>query len=152
MKKCVLVHSWSYLRFIAKLRSPQKAQENFQTEGGVDFWFFFKHKVFQKDSFRNHPPFYFSKDSLFSGVNLRGFIFSTEPNVSTFPTMFFSGQRLTELLKQNQYKPMDVAVQVCVIYCGVRGHLDAITPEQVTDFEEKFVDHITSSQQGKKWP
>ena len=43
---------------------------------------------------------------------------------------------------------MDVAVQVCVIYTGVRGHLDAITPEQVTDFEEKFVDHITTSQQG----
>ena len=60
----------------------------------------------------------------------------------------FPGQRLTELLKQNQYKPMDVAVQVCVIYTGVRGHLDAITPEQVTDFEEKFVDHITTSQQG----
>merc|ERR1711990_780917 len=56
------------------------------------------------------------------------------------------GQRLTELLKQNQYKPMDVAVQVCVIYCGVRGHLDAIKPEQVTDFEEKFVAHIKSAQ------
>jgi F-type H+-transporting ATPase subunit alpha len=55
------------------------------------------------------------------------------------------GQRLTELLKQNQYKPMDVAVQVCVIYCGVRGHLDKIKPDQVTDFEEKFVNHITSS-------
>merc|ERR1711970_898315 len=56
------------------------------------------------------------------------------------------GQRLTELLKQNQYKPMDVAVQVCVIYCGVRGHLDVIKPEQVTDFEEKFVTHIKSAQ------
>merc|ERR1712130_861717 len=56
------------------------------------------------------------------------------------------GVRLTELLKQNQYKPMDVAVQVCVIYCGVRGHLDAIKPEQVTDFEEKFVAHIKSAQ------
>jgi F-type H+-transporting ATPase subunit alpha len=40
---------------------------------------------------------------------------------------------------------MDVAVQVCVIYCGVRGHLDKIKPDQVTDFEEKFVNHITSS-------
>merc|ERR1712048_480943 len=58
------------------------------------------------------------------------------------------GTRLTELLKQNQYQPMDVAEQVCVIYSGVRGHLDAIKPEQVTDFEEKFVNHITTSQQG----
>jgi len=72
--------------------------------------------------------------------------FGSDMDAST-QQLLSRGQRLTELLKQNQYKPMDVAVQVCVIYCGVRGHLDAITPEQVTDFEEKFVDHITSSQQ-----
>merc|ERR1719223_576935 len=56
------------------------------------------------------------------------------------------GTRLTELLKQNQYEPMDVATQVCVIYTGVRGHLDVIKPEQVTDFEAKFVDHLRSAQ------
>jgi len=72
--------------------------------------------------------------------------FGSDMDAST-QQLLSRGQRLTELLKQNQYKPMDVAVQVCVIYTGVRGHLDAITPEQVTDFEEKFVDHITSSQQ-----
>merc|ERR1712147_51131 len=38
------------------------------------------------------------------------------------------GTRLTELLKQNQYKPMPVGQQVCVIYTGVRGYLDAIKP------------------------
>merc|ERR1712227_581877 len=72
--------------------------------------------------------------------------FGSDMDAST-QQLLSRGQRLTELLKQNQYKPMDVAVQVCVIYTGVRGHLDAITPEQVTDFEEKFVDHITTSQQ-----
>merc|ERR1712032_1465814 len=56
------------------------------------------------------------------------------------------GTRLTELLKQNRYEPMDVATQVCVIYTGVRGHLDVIKPEQVTDFEAKFVDHLRSAQ------
>merc|ERR1712183_1042470 len=50
------------------------------------------------------------------------------------------GVRLTELLKQNQYKPMRVGTQVCVIYTGVRGHLDSIKPEEVVDFEAKFVD------------
>jgi len=54
---------------------------------------------------------------------------------------------LTELLKQNQYKPMDVAEQVCVIYCGVRGHLDSIKATEVTDFEEKFSAHIKATQQ-----
>ena len=58
------------------------------------------------------------------------------------------GTRLTELLKQNQYKPMPVGQQVCVIYTGVRGYLDAIKPEQVTDFEEKFVAHLQSAHPG----
>merc|ERR1712139_227507 len=56
------------------------------------------------------------------------------------------GQRLTELLKQNQYTPMRVGTQVCVIYTGVRGHLDSIKPEEVVDFEAKFVDHLLGSQ------
>jgi len=72
--------------------------------------------------------------------------FGSDMDAST-QQLLSRGTRLTELLKQNQYKPMDVAVQVCVIYSGVRGHLDAIKPEQVTDFEEKFVNHITTSQQ-----
>merc|ERR1711990_911007 len=58
------------------------------------------------------------------------------------------GQRLTELLKQNQYKPMSVGQQVCVIYTGVRGYLDSIKPEEVVDFEEKFNEHITTAQAG----
>merc|ERR1711887_275022 len=71
--------------------------------------------------------------------------FGSDMDAST-QQLLSRGQRLTELLKQNQYKPMDVAAQVCVIYCGVRGHLDVIKPEQVTDFEEKFVTHIKSTQ------
>ena len=74
--------------------------------------------------------------------------FGSDMDAST-QQLLSRGTRLTELLKQNQYKPMDVAVQVCVIYCGVRGHLDVIKPEQVTDFEDKFVTHITTQQNGK---
>ena len=44
---------------------------------------------------------------------------------------------------------MPVGQQVCVIYTGVRGYLDAIKPEQVTDFEEKFVAHLEASHAGK---
>merc|ERR1712236_38058 len=36
------------------------------------------------------------------------------------------GVRLTELLKQIQYAPMDIAEQVMVIFCGVRGYLDKV--------------------------
>merc|ERR1712002_50090 len=57
------------------------------------------------------------------------------------------GVRLTELLKQVQYSPMDIAEQVACIFCGVRGHLDKIQPGDVTDFEAKFLDHMRSSQE-----
>merc|ERR1719205_175247 len=73
--------------------------------------------------------------------------FGSDMDAST-QQLLSRGTRLTELLKQNQYAPMDVAEQVCVIYTGVRGYLDAIKPEQVTDFEEKFVAHLESAHPG----
>jgi len=55
------------------------------------------------------------------------------------------GVRLTELLKQGQYVPMDIAEQVAVIYAGVRGHLDKLDPARVTAFEEAFADHVRTA-------
>jgi len=52
------------------------------------------------------------------------------------------GVRLTELLKQGQYVPMDIGEQVATIYAGVRGHLDKLDPARVVDFESSFVNHI----------
>jgi F-type H+-transporting ATPase subunit alpha len=49
------------------------------------------------------------------------------------------GARLTELLKQPQYKPLPVEEQVVTIYAGVRGYLDGLPRERVTDFEQKFL-------------
>merc|ERR1712018_302681 len=58
------------------------------------------------------------------------------------------GVRLTELLKQVQYAPMDIAEQVAVIFCGVRGFLDKVAPGDITDFEEKFTQYIRNTQSG----
>jgi len=55
------------------------------------------------------------------------------------------GIRLTELLKQGQYVPMDITEQVATIYAGVRGHLDKLEPAKVTAFEAAFVDHIRTA-------
>jgi len=49
------------------------------------------------------------------------------------------GERMTELLKQEQYKPMPVAKQVMVINAGVEGFLDSIPKEKVRDFEVEFL-------------
>merc|ERR1712002_46700 len=58
------------------------------------------------------------------------------------------GVRLTELLKQIQYTPMDIAEQVVIIFCGVRGYLDKIDPTKITHFEEAFTQYMRSSQEG----
>merc|ERR1712110_520286 len=55
------------------------------------------------------------------------------------------GVRLTELLKQGQYVPMAIGEQVCVIYAGVRGHIDKVDPAKVTDFEKKFLEHVKAT-------
>ena len=52
------------------------------------------------------------------------------------------GVRLTELLKQGQYVPMAIEEQVCVIYAGVRGHLDKLDPSKITKFEQAFLQHL----------
>ena len=49
------------------------------------------------------------------------------------------GYRMVELLKQNQYKPMDVVDQVLVIYAGTHGHLDSVPIADVHQWEEDFL-------------
>merc|ERR1712000_748190 len=58
------------------------------------------------------------------------------------------GVRLTELLKQVQYQPMDVAEQVVCIFAGVRGYLDKIAEKDVNDFEAHFSEHIKTAHAG----
>merc|ERR1711976_687536 len=58
------------------------------------------------------------------------------------------GVRLTELLKQSQYQPMDVAEQVVCIFAGVRGYLDKVAEKDVNDAEGKFLEHIQSQHAG----
>jgi F-type H+-transporting ATPase subunit alpha len=45
------------------------------------------------------------------------------------------GARLTELLKQGQYKPMPFEEQVVSIFAGVNGFLDTVDTKAVTRFE-----------------
>ncbi|MEM9170789.1 MAG: F0F1 ATP synthase subunit alpha, partial [Pseudomonadota bacterium] len=49
------------------------------------------------------------------------------------------GDRLTELMKQNQYSPLQVEEQVCVIFAGVRGYLDKIEKAKVGEFEAELL-------------
>jgi F-type H+-transporting ATPase subunit alpha len=49
------------------------------------------------------------------------------------------GDKLVQLLKQPQYKPMPVEEQVMVLYVGTRNYLDDIPTEAVERFAEEFL-------------
>jgi len=57
------------------------------------------------------------------------------------------GARLTELLKQDQYSPLPVEEQVAVIFAGVRGYLDPVPVQKVTEFEQKLRDELKANGQ-----
>jgi len=52
------------------------------------------------------------------------------------------GARLTELLKQSQYQPMPVELQVAVIFAGVNGYLDRIAVDKVVRYEQGLVGEL----------
>jgi F-type H+-transporting ATPase subunit alpha len=64
---------------------------------------------------------------------------------ATTQRLLARGARLTELLKQPQYRPLPMEEQVAVIYAGVRGYLDKFELRQVTDFEEKLLSELRDS-------
>ena len=52
------------------------------------------------------------------------------------------GKRLTELLKQLQYRPLSVEKQVVSIFAGVNGFLDGLEVAQIRPFEEALYKHL----------
>ena len=69
--------------------------------------------------------------------------FASDLDAST-KQLLARGERLTELLKQDQYVPMSVADQVLSIYAGVRGFLDKIDTAKISDFQVKFLEGLRS--------
>jgi F-type H+-transporting ATPase subunit alpha len=57
------------------------------------------------------------------------------------------GERLTEILKQDQYVPLPVEKQILVIYAGNRGFLDEIEVSQVQKYEQKLFEYFDQKHQ-----
>ena len=54
----------------------------------------------------------------------------------------FRGERLVELLKQDQYRPLSVVQQVISLFSGVRGLLDDIKVSDIKRFESGLLNFI----------
>jgi F-type H+-transporting ATPase subunit alpha len=55
------------------------------------------------------------------------------------------GERMVEILKQNQYVPMDVEKQIAIIFAASKGHLDDLDANQVSEFESGLLEYLEAN-------
>jgi len=70
--------------------------------------------------------------------------FASDLDVST-QKLLARGARLTQVLKQPQYKPLPVEEQVIVIFAGTRGFLDDVPVNAVSDYEQRLLVDIRAN-------
>ena len=52
------------------------------------------------------------------------------------------GRRIVEILKQDQYKPMDVEKQIVILYAAVNDFLSDVKVTDIRKFEEEFLEYM----------
>ena len=67
--------------------------------------------------------------------------FGSDLDKSTRDTLH-RGVRMTEILKQGQYAPMNAADQVIEIFAASEGYTDDLEPEDITRFGAELVDYV----------
>jgi F-type H+-transporting ATPase subunit alpha len=58
------------------------------------------------------------------------------------------GQRLVELLKQDQFSPLPFSKQILIIFAGTGGFLDDLPVNHVRDFEKELYKYVDATQGG----
>jgi F-type H+-transporting ATPase subunit alpha len=58
------------------------------------------------------------------------------------------GERLVEVLKQPQYKPLPMEKQVSILYAGARGFLDPIPVDMLAEYENELYAYIEQKAPG----
>jgi len=71
--------------------------------------------------------------------------FGTEQLDKVTQAQIARGQRLTELLKQDQYAPLPVEKQVFVIFAGTSGALDAVPVAECGRFERELLEFVETN-------
>ncbi|UCB56757.1 MAG: F0F1 ATP synthase subunit alpha [Candidatus Omnitrophota bacterium] len=52
------------------------------------------------------------------------------------------GRRLVELLKQPRYRPLDIGLQVAVIFAAANGYLDSVAISDIGRFKEELIGYL----------
>ncbi len=73
--------------------------------------------------------------------------FASDLDAST-QALLARGARLTELLKQPQFRPVPIEEQVISLFAGTRGYLDKVTVAQVGEFERRLLSEIKTAAPG----
>jgi F-type H+-transporting ATPase subunit alpha len=56
------------------------------------------------------------------------------------------GERLVEILKQDENNPLPVDEQIAIIYAGVNGYLDEVPTEDIRDFEQEYLEELRTTE------
>ena len=70
--------------------------------------------------------------------------FASDLDAST-KKLLARGARLTEMLKQPQYRPLPVEEEVAAIFAGVRGFLDSIDLFRISEFEQRALQDLRAN-------
>ena len=73
--------------------------------------------------------------------------FASDLDAST-QKLLARGARLTELLKQPQFKPVPIEEQVLSLFAGTNGYLDALPVNKVGEFESRLLSEIKAREPG----
>ena len=58
------------------------------------------------------------------------------------------GEHLMELLKQDQYQPLSVEIQIAIIFAGVNGFIDDVAIPNIRRWEADYIAYLTGKQSG----
>ena len=74
--------------------------------------------------------------------------FGTEQLDKATQAQLARGQRLTEILKQDQYQPLPVELQVMIIFAGTNRYLDDLNVSEVRKFEKELYPFLDTNYNG----
>jgi len=72
---------------------------------------------------------------------------TTDLDVATMEQLH-RGERLAEILKQDQHVPMPVEEQVCILWAAVNGHLDRMPLSDIARFQKEWLQFLRDANPG----